>query len=236
MEQRFIDDKRSQEFLNFLHQFPLKYSFNRKKHRLTIEDGANEPVLHFRLPITKIFNGLENSLLESEFENYVLVMIRAGIASVGLFENYQNTDHKVFRAYMVRKKQGKSQIKYLKTKGKSRAGSRVRLAETLEFFNEINERLNRYFTDHRIDRIGIACSETLLPYIFTAKTIPPFEKKDPRIFKIPKHIQNPTFESLLETNSFLLQGELLLSPKGLEIWNAFDQKDSLSSQPQDNDW
>jgi hypothetical protein len=222
--------------MKHISKFEVTITFNKRRNKLTIENKDKESILYFRLPLTKTFDDQTNSLVNSELENYVLIMIRAGIASVGLFEHFQNTDHRVFRAYMVRKKQGKSQIKYLKTKGKSRAGSRVRLAETLEFFNEINERLNRYFTDHRIDRIGIACSETLLPYIFTAKTIPPFEKKDPRIFKIPKHIQNPTFESLLETNSFLLQGELLVAPKGLDIWNSFDQTDSLSSHPQDNDW
>lgn len=236
MQRVLIDDRRSQQFVKYLQQFPFVITYNKKKNRLTIEDQDNEPILHFRLPITKMYNELENSLLDSEYENYVLVMIRAGIASVGLFENFENTDHKVFRAYMVRKKQGKSQIKHLKTKGKSRAGSRVRLSETLDFFNEINERLNRYFSDHRIDRIGLACSETLLPYLYSAKNIPPFEKKDPRLFKIPRHIQNPTFESLLETNNFLLQGELALTPRGIEIWNSFAQTDTEASMDLDNDW
>ena len=49
---------------------------------------------------------------------------------------------------MVRKKRGVSQIKHLKTKGKSRAGSRVRLAETEEFFENINGRLQDYFEEH----------------------------------------------------------------------------------------
>ncbi len=236
MQRVLIYDKRSQEFVKHLQQFPFIITFNKKKNRISLEEQNKEPILHLRLPLTKTYNELENSLLDSVYENYVLIMIRAGIASVGLFEHFENTDHKVFRAYMVRKKQGKSQIKHLKTKGKSRAGSRIRLSESLDFFNEINERLNRYFSDHRIDRIGIACSETLLPYLYSAKNIPPFEKKDPRLFKIPKHVQNPTFESLLDTNDFLLQGELLLTPRGIEIWSSFDQTDADAFHDLDDNW
>ena len=141
--------------------------------------------------------------------HYIILLIQSGSCAIGYFENGINLDHKVFRAYMVRKKQGTSQIKYLKTKGKSRAGSRVRLAETVEFFENINERLQEYFAQHRIDRIALSCSKTLLPYLFASKVPPPFEKRDPRIYKIPKHIHTPIYEVMLDTHKFLLKGELL---------------------------
>jgi hypothetical protein len=128
---------------------------------------------------------------------------------MGYFENGVNLDHKVFRAYMVRMKQGKSQIKYLKTKGKSRAGSRVRLAETVDFFENINERLQQYFAEHEIHRIAMACSKILLPYLFNSKVPPPFDKKDVRLFKIPKHIHTPIYEVMMDTHKFLLKGELI---------------------------
>ncbi|QDH80504.1 hypothetical protein FKX85_16225 [Echinicola soli] len=160
--------------------------------------------VQMRLPI--FWNSPEKmSLNQLEETNYILLIIRSGIAAVGYFENGENIDHKVFRAYMVRKKQGKSQIKHLKTKGKSRAGSRVRLAETLAFFEAINSRLRHYFEEFRVDKIGVSYATTLVPYVFGSKVAPPFTKEDPRIFKIPKHIANPTFESLLETNLFMLK-------------------------------
>ncbi|GGZ17619.1 hypothetical protein GCM10007049_07810 [Echinicola pacifica] len=166
-----------------------------------------EKCLSIRAPFfwTDLLQPLTNTL---DNFNYALLMVRSGIASIGYFENGENMDHKVFRAYMVRKKQGKSQIKYLKTKGKSRAGSRVRLAETLEFFEEINERLAYYEQTFRIDKLGLACATTLIPYLFDASKVLPIPKKDLRWAKIPKHIGNPTYESLLETNQFLLRGTI----------------------------
>ena len=110
---------------------------------------------------------------------------------------------------MVRKKQGKSQIKYLKTKGKSRAGSRVRLASTVEFFENINERLQEYFKDNEIDLIAMSCSKTLIPYFFNSKVETPFDKKDERIFKVPKHIPLPSYEELMYVQKFLLHGEFV---------------------------
>ncbi|GGF48270.1 hypothetical protein [Echinicola rosea] len=157
-----------------------------------------------RLPI--FWNSPEKmSQNQPEETNYVLLIVRSGIAAVGYFENGENIDHKVFRAYMVRKKQGKSQIKHLKTKGKSRAGSRVRLAETMAFFEAINTRLKHYFDVYRVDKIGVSYATTLVPYVFGSKVETPFTKDDPRIFKIPKHVANPTYESLLETNLFMLK-------------------------------
>lgn len=121
------------------------------------------------------------------------------MAVTAYYENGQLADHKVFRAYMVRKKQGKSQIKHLKTKGKSRAGSRVRLQETLEFFENINERLQSYFEENQVDLIALGCSPTLVPYFFNSKKATPFEKSDPRIFKIPIHVPSATFENMEKT-------------------------------------
>ena len=50
--------------------------------------------------------------------------IRVGDAVVPYkvnFEGEELIEHKVFKTYMVRKKQGKSQIKHLKSKGKSKS-------------------------------------------------------------------------------------------------------------------
>lgn len=139
---------------------------------------------------------------------HIIILIESGLAAVGYFENGENIHHKVFRAYMVRKKQGKSQIKYLKTKGKSRAGSRVRLAETMEFFTSIRERVNTYMDTYRIDRIAISCSLTLWPYFFGGKGDLLFSKDDPRVYKVPMHVPDCTYDNLLKVNDFLIRGEL----------------------------
>ena len=236
MKHQIISPAQCLTLLAFIDRNQFDQQFIPEKNQYVFYEGQ-EAVLKLRLPISFDMDK-EGQLISEADINYVLLMIRSGIASLGYFENGENLDHKVFRAYMVRKKQGKSQIKYLKTKGKSRAGSRVRLAETLEFFEEINTRMQDYFSVHRIDRIGISSATTLIPYLFGSKVPTPFEKNDPRIFKIPKHVQNPTYESLLETNSFLLKGELRSSDAGESIFNQFMEQISNSPGPdvENDDW
>lgn len=226
-------------FVSFMQSQGLSYEYNDKKHLLDFLKNK-ESILKLRLPLDIEFDHDKMLLRQSDFKNYVLVMIRSGIASVGFFENYVNHQHKVFRAYMTRKKQGKSQIKHLKTKGKSRAGSRIRLQETLEFFESINQRLKEHFDEYRIDKIGISCSDTLIPYFYGGRVPTPFDKQDERIFKIPKHIQNPTFEELTEVNKFLLQSEIRIAEDGQMLYEAFmkEVKDSntTSNEETEEDW
>lgn len=186
--------------------FPAVYEY--AKHRMILLDEAGNEQVYFRLPLVLPPPGTTLPAHEAQV-NYILLLIQSGNCAMGYFENGVNLDHKVFRSYMVRKKQGKSQIKYLKTKGKSRAGSRVRLGESVEFFENINERLQVYFEDHQVHRIAISCSKTLIPYLFNSKVSTPFEKNDPRLYKIPKHIHTPIYEVMLDANKFLLRGELI---------------------------
>lgn len=204
---RILPHEIASKLLRSIGEQHLNYSYDPEKHRLALLDENHDAWLYFRLPIT--VTQAQEQFHDHLPVNYVLLLIQSGNCALGYFENGQNRDHKVFRSYMVRKKQGKSQIKYLKTKGKSRAGSRVRLAETLEFFENINGRLQEYFEDHSIDRIAISCSKTLLPYLYGSKTETPFTKDDARLLKIPRHIHTPIYEVLLDTNRYLLRGELI---------------------------
>ena len=205
---RFLSQATSLLLLQHIRHAGLASVYDYEKHRMVLLDENQQEWLHFRLPIVLSPPGKETVAKENQV-HYIILLIQSGSCAIGYFENGINLDHKVFRAYMVRKKQGTSQIKYLKTKGKSRAGSRVRLAETVEFFENINERLQEYFAQHRIDRIALSCSKTLLPYLFDSKVATPFDKRDPRIFKIPKHIHTPIYEVMLDTHKFLLKGELI---------------------------
>lgn len=236
MNSLLITEAQTKVLLEYLGRHPQKCNYFPRENRLVFElEGSG--VLTLRLPIS-INTPQDYDLLPNDRANYILIMIRSGIASVGYFEDGENIDHKVFRAYMVRKKQGMSQLKYLKTKGKSRAGSRVRLAETQFFFEEINGRLREYFGTYHVERIGWSCPVTLIPYFYGSKVPPPFNKEDSRIFKIPKHIQNPTFESLMEINRYLLQGEIKYTEEGKDLLNAFLQViNHKKNQPSnDDDW
>lgn len=201
---RFLPTDKAQDLLQWLQHTQAPLAYDPEKHRVALLDEAGNEQLYFRLPITLPFGNAP-----AQQVNYVILLIQAGNCAIGYFENGRNLDHKVFRSYMVRKKQGKSQIKYLKTKGKSRAGSRVRLGETEEFFENINNRLQQYFEEHFVHRIAVSCSKTLIPFLFNAKVATPFSKNDPRLLKIPKHIHTPIYEVLLDANRFLLRGELI---------------------------
>jgi hypothetical protein len=205
---QFLSTGASRQFLSSLSQAGQTFDYEQEKHRLTILDAAGNGLVQFRLPLL-LPSPTEPPQTETAPLTYVILLVQSGSCAMGLFEEGVTLDHKVFRAYMVRKKQGKSQIKHLKTKGKSRAGSRVRLGETVEFFENINERLQQYFSEHEVDRIALSCSKTLIPYLFTSKVATPFDKRDERIYKIPRHVHTPIYEELLEVHKFLLKGELM---------------------------
>ncbi|WP_181163739.1 hypothetical protein [Pontibacter mangrovi] len=211
---RFFTPEQTAALLQTLEQAHVPTAYDHAKHRLALLDDNGEELAFLRLPITQQYG---NGLAETKKTNYVILLIQAGNCAMGYFENGVNLDHKVYRSYMVRKKQGKSQIKYLKTKGKSRAGSRVRLGETAEFFENINGRLQDYFEEHEIDRIAISCSKTLLPYLYSSKVPTPFQKQDPRLLKIPKHIHTPIYEVLLDANRYLQRGELVFEEAQLSM-------------------
>lgn len=209
-----------------------------KKRKLLYSNDALKASISIRLAHNLSYHVNTEKLIVQDFNNQVFLMIRSGMACCGLFENGELADHKVFRAYMVRKKQGKSQIKHLKTKGKSRAGSRVRLAETLEFFEEINLRLEDYFKSHRIDQIGLSCATTLIPYLFGSKVPTPFQKNDQRLYTIPKHIASPTFEALKSTFNFMSKNELVWEEESNWLIESLDKpnESSLESKNLDDNW
>jgi hypothetical protein len=206
---RYLSTDTATRLLQAIRSASLPFVYDHEKHRVVLLDEAGNEAVYFRLPIVLPPPGKE----AGQPVNYVILLVQSGSCAVGYFENGINLDHKVYRAYMVRKKQGKSQLKYLKTKGKSRAGSRVRLGETIEFFENINGRLQEYFDEHEIDRLAISCSKTLIPYLYNSKVPTPFSKHDERLLKIPKHIHTPIYEVMLDANKFLLRGELIYEEK-----------------------
>ncbi|NVJ86214.1 MAG: hypothetical protein HWE15_07900 [Algoriphagus sp.] len=200
-----------------------------EKHQLEI--SKNHQLLA-KLYLPWDHDWIKNELQKIEDFHLALLAIRAGQAFAGYFHQDQLEDHKVFRAYMVRQKQGKSQIKHLKTKGKSRAGSRIRLAETARFFNEINERLQDYSEKFPISRWGISCSKTLWPYFFNAEVSPPFSPKQENVLSLPFHYHQASFEELQSSYSALLNFHLFLSAEGKDF---FQEISTTNSEPEDDE-
>ena len=140
------------KLLTSLQDLNLDTEYDLKKNQLTFYDKLNRKQFKFNYPlivnltesVIKDINLLNNYIREKPPS--VIMLIQAGHAALGYYQGDKLKQHKVIRKYMVRKKQGKAQLKYLKTKGKSRAGSRIRLANSVLFFEEINQYLNDWLT------------------------------------------------------------------------------------------
>ncbi|MFY0606754.1 MAG: hypothetical protein JXR10_08565 [Cyclobacteriaceae bacterium] len=170
------------------------FEYDFKKHLIRLLDEDHEELGHIRLPL---HISLDKGLHINETVPFVLYMtIESGNAAICISEGKDISYHTTIGAYMTRKKQGFSQIKYLNKKGKSRAGSRVRLAGTITFFEEINETLGHLFIEYEFDRIALNCSTSLIPYLYQSKVSCPFEKDDHRLYKIPLHLPQSNYTNL----------------------------------------
>ena len=139
---------------------------------------------------------------------YTIILVQAGAAALGYYENGDIAHHKVIKKYMVRQKQGKSQLNHLKSKGKSRLGSRIRLKNSIAFFEEINETLTVWNVAAKSETLLMALPISLKSLFYTANVPPPFEKRDPRIKKVPLDIRIPNFKELEHVNWVVSRGEL----------------------------
>jgi hypothetical protein len=182
------------------------------KHQLLFENESGW-LAKLYLPWTQVWLP-ENGFSLADDVHYCITLVRAGQAAVGYFHQGILLDHKVFRAYLVRQKQGMSQFKYLKTKGKSRAGSRIRLEETLEFFKEINERLQVYAKQYPLNFWGLGCAKTMWPLLFDGEVNPPFSSKSSELIELPYPFSKASFEELQVLELRLTQFHLFLSPLG----------------------
>ena len=195
------------------------FRFDSKKNKLSIGIDREEIIMECRLPL--IFPSCYDHEDLPEYVqkvdrvslNYIILLIQSGICSLGYFENGELGDHHVIRKYTVRKKQGKAQITYLKKKGKSRYGSRIRLANTVQFFNEINRELNTLFEEKIVNQILYNCAPYSWGMLFRSKIKCPFNKNDLRLKRIPVYVNIPNFKQLLYINKRILTGTLKIIEK-----------------------
>ncbi|MEM8901455.1 MAG: hypothetical protein AAGC85_25320 [Bacteroidota bacterium] len=211
----FLSDEKIVTFLAALIHLPgLRWETNPKKHSWSVIDHDRTPILDIRLPLT--FSPIPENTLLSEYLDklddihppYLIALIQAGAAALGYAENGEISLHKNIKKYMKRHKRGKAQISYLNSKGKSKAGSRIRLANTISFLEEINEKLTEWEEDYEPKRIMYSCSAQLWGLLFKSNIPPPFEKKDERLIKIPKDVHIPSLEELMAVNKFVKKGKL----------------------------
>jgi len=188
-------------------------NFDESKQVLRFADNDHSPcALTIPLALPKLSGDSAGVLLqqiETAMHIYTLILIQAGAAALGYFVGGELVHHRVIKRYMVRKKQGKSQIKHLKTKGKSRLGSRIRLRNSILFFEGINQTLTEWDISSQSESILMSVPINLRSHLFGSNVPVPFKKKDPRIKKIPVDIRVPSFKELSHINWLVSRGRLI---------------------------
>ena len=138
---------------------------------------------------------------------HCLILLQAGAASLGMFQSGEVRYTKSMKRYVVRGN-GRAQPAYLKSKGKSRAGSRLRLQNARLLFEEVNAKLGEFFDEFGApDLIFVGAPVRLWPDLFRAKVQPPFDQEHP-IIKVPLDLPVPTTEVLLRTYKSLCYGKI----------------------------
>jgi hypothetical protein len=145
--------------------------------------------------------------LEEELGSHLVILMQAGAASLGWFEEGERVRTKTIKKYVVRG-HGKAQPTHLSTKGKSRYGSRLRLQQAKALLVEINERLHDWFDEFgEPAHVFYSCPTRMWPELFGAKPAPPFDRDD-SLIKIPLDLPVPTTDVLLRTYKGLTYGSV----------------------------
>ncbi len=139
---------------------------------------------------------------------HLIILVQAGASAMGLWDGEQLLKHKVIKKYVTRGK-GKAQTTFLKTRGKSRYGSRLRLQNAKLHLQLTNEKMTEWWRQYGpVPRVFYSCPVRLWTEVFNAATPPPFSK-DHAIFKIPMDVRVPCHEELLKVRRRLTFGEVI---------------------------
>lgn len=193
----------------------IELEIRSKKEKIVVFDEDHTELFKFRPPLPfpsfNTYMDLDEYIkkIPNSIDPYIIILIQTGSASLGYCVNGEIKKHKVITKYMKRMKQGKSQLTHLKTKGKSRAGSRIRLEQTGIFFEEINKKVIDWLNEKWTEKIFLSCPIQLFSYWNNSYSRPPFPMKGQVLKKIPFSVRIPNHNELKKINYRALQGELL---------------------------
>lgn len=194
----------------------------------SIESGTiNHSLFQLKLPFCfKQITLVENLYAAAEkAQSALFLLVQSGSAALGYSNNGELIHHKVIKKYMIRKKQGKAQLKHLNAKGKSRLGSRIRLQQADKFFNEIHEKIGEWGVLADTQQIYFSYAKTLIPFIYETPDRPILKKDDPRLFKLPFDLEEPNFKTLQFMNKTVHKSILIIENEmGKDFFNPFLQQ------------
>ena len=207
---KFIKSEDITETINIMKSKFNNILYDKELHTLYNYDSDNKKNNILRLPLA--WPPVKDWSDYIDFKDnfiFIVIIIQSGQATIGLFDNnLKILEHKVLRTYTVRKKQGMNQIKYLKTKGKSRAGSRIRLKNTYLFFEDINRYLEKWIKEYEINRILYHVPKMLKSIWKTSKIDIPFDLDGLEVLKLPFYIKAPNFEEMKRVAKYSLDAEI----------------------------
>ena len=136
----------------------------------------------------------------------LVVLLQAGAAAAGVWRDDELLAHKAIKKYVVRGS-GRAQPTHLKTKGKSRYGSRLRLRNAQALLVELNEKLTAWRRElGAFDQVWYSCPVRTWAEVLRTEPPPPFRKEEAQ--HIPRDVAVPTFEELQRVRGFLTWGRI----------------------------
>ncbi|MBI4858828.1 MAG: hypothetical protein HY815_00935 [Candidatus Riflebacteria bacterium] len=137
---------------------------------------------------------------------HLIVLIQAGASALGLWEEDRLVAHKAIKKYVVRG-HGKAQPTYLRSKGKSRYGSRLRLRNARSLLVETSEKIHEWRNESGpFSRVFYSCPVRIWSGFLDGKPAPPLSKED--LVKIPLDVARPCFDELLRVRRRSLVGRV----------------------------
>lgn len=146
--------------------------------------------------------------LPDSLGTHLVLLLQAGAAALGVFQQGELTHHKVIKKYVVRGR-GRAQPTHLKTRGKSRYGSRLRLQNHRRLLVEVNERLTAWHDEAPdVDDRFYSCPVRTWSELFEQKPSPPSSRQD--WIRIPLDLHVPSFDELSRAWRALCHGTVSL--------------------------
>lgn len=176
---------------------------------VTIPDEECKQEWHLRPPLLQPIPGGASArdfldLLEAGPRRQLLILIQAGASALGYWLGSELLAHKAIKKYVVRG-QGKAQPAHLKTKGKSRYGSRLRLRNATAQFVQTNEKLREWVDEYGpADDVFISCPKRSWPVLFESTPPPPFSREE--ALRIPIDVRVPDFRELRNVHRKMSRG------------------------------
>lgn len=174
-------------------------------------DTAGELVRALRPPLVLVQSSAlppAHALVTRSPGRHAVLLFQAGAASMGLFDGDDVLEHKAMKRYVVRGK-GRAQPTHLKTRGKSRFGSRLRLRNAAQLLDDVSARLRPWWGEPpQPTHLYLSCPVRLFADLCRTDPPPPVTPDDPRCVRIPIHVHVPSHAELLRVHRSISRGRL----------------------------